>query len=303
MVDSVGFVGLGIMGRPMALNLVKAGYKLHIFARRPERTQVLVNFGAQVHNSCRQVAEQSDVIITMLSDSKQVQSVILGEDGLAKGACPGTIIIDMSTIDPSVCRSIALKLAEQEVEMIDAPVSGGEQGAKDGGLSIMVGGKIPIFRKIKPILQMMGTSSYIGESGSGQLAKACNQVLISQTLVAVAETLLLAEAAGIDPALLQQALLSGSAYSKILEIHGKRMLERDFDPGFSRKLHKKDLQIIHKLENQLGIKLPIQEHVSSIINSISEDEESDSANVLVQLEKKIGITLRNSKESKTKKIR
>ncbi|OQW94278.1 MAG: 2-hydroxy-3-oxopropionate reductase [Beggiatoa sp. IS2] len=251
-----GFIGLGIMGQPMSLNLRRAGYDLRVYARRPEMMQPLTNVGAIACASPRAVAEQADVIFTMVSDTSDVEQVILGENGVIHGAKPGSLVIDMSSIAAATTRRIAAALAERGIEMLDAPVSGGEKGAREGTLSIMVGGKASSLARALPLLEVLGKNIvHIGDHGAGQIAKTCNQVLISQTLVAVGETLLFAQAAGVDPAKVRQALLGGFAYSHILEVHGQRMLTHDFKPGFKIALHQKDLRIALQTAHELGISL------------------------------------------------
>lgn len=303
--DDIGFIGLGIMGRPMALNLVKGGFRLNVYSRDSQATNALVRFGAKVCTSAAQVAENSEAVITMLTDSVSVREVVLGDNGIVHGAKPGTVVIDMSTIDPSTSRDIAVALLEKDIDMLDAPVSGGEQGAKDGTLSIMVGGPIPLFRRSKPLLQMMGNCTYVGEHGCGQIAKACNQLLVTQTINAVAEAMLLAKKAGADPDNVRDALLEGSAYSKILDVHGRRMLERQFQPGFRADLHAKDITIIRRLAEQVGMPLTDAESSFNSITSLaSEHGDQDSSAVITVLEQQLGVTLSDGgDESKKKKVR
>ncbi len=254
---NIGFIGLGIMGRPMALRLAAAGHTLKVWARRPEACAALVEAGAQVRDNPRDVAEYSEVIITIVSDTPDVQAVILNEDGILAGARPGTTLVDMSTIDPGVTRELAAQLAQKGVAMLDAPVSGGEQGAIDGTLSIMVGGEEAVFRRTLPLFECLGKRiTHIGGHGAGQVAKACNQILAAQQIAAVAETLLLARAAGVDPARVREALLGGFASSRVLEIHGQRMLEEDFKPGFKARLHAKDMRIALHTAQEAGLTLP-----------------------------------------------
>ena len=234
------------MGKPMALRLVQAGYRLTVHSRSRPPVEELIQAGVSDGKSSKGVAEQSDLIITMLPDSPEVRDVVLGAQGVIEGACPGQVFVDMSTISPLVSRDeIAPALATKQVQALDAPVSGGQRGAIDGTLSIMVGGPGAAFERALPVLQTMGKNIvHIGEEpGAGQTTKACNQIVVGATIMAVAEALTLARKAGVDVAKVREALLGGFAYSRILEVHGQRMLDRSFDPGFRIKLHHKDLNI------------------------------------------------------------
>ena len=243
--EAIGFIGLGIMGKPMARNLLAAGFELTVHSRSPGPVDELVADGAKRAASPREVAAASTVTITMLPDTPDVEDVLAGSDGVVEGAAPGTLVIDMSSIDPDASRSIAGTLAERGVGVLDAPVSGGERGAIDGTLSIMVGGDEAAFARATPIFEALGANIvHVGPSGAGQVAKACNQLVVASTIEAVAEALLLAERSGVDPAKVREALLGGFAGSKILEVHGQRMLDRAFDPGFRIRLHRKDARIV-----------------------------------------------------------
>lgn len=294
MTEKIGFIGLGIMGRPMALNLCKAGYPLWVYARRPELMESLVAAGAKSCTSPQAVAEQVDIVITMVSDTSDVEEVILGEYGVIQGVEAGNLVIDMSSIAASRTRHIAATLAVLGVEMLDAPVSGGEKGAIDGTLSIMVGGKATQFERVRPLFDILGKNVvHIGDNGAGQIAKTCNQVLISQTIVAVGEALLLAKAAGVDPANVRQALLGGFASSRILELHGQRMLEHDFEPGFKAKLHQKDMRIALQTAHEVGVALPCTAIAAQYLNALVGTGlgELDSAAILIPQEKLSGISL------------
>ena len=224
------------MGQPMALNLIKAGYPLWVYSRTAERAQPLVEAGATACATPREVAEQADIIIIIVSDTPDVEHVILADDGVIHGASAGDVVVDMSTISASATRKIAAQLGDKGVEMLDAPVSGGDIGARDGTLSIMVGGKSGVFERVKPVFEVMGKSIVrVGESGAGQVAKTCNQMLVAQHVNAAAEALLLAKKCGADPVRVREALLGGFAASRVLEVHGMRMLNRDFVPGFKAK--------------------------------------------------------------------
>jgi len=272
MTTSLGFVGLGIMGRPMALNLMKGGHAMVVHARRPESMKPLADAGAVTCTSPAEVAAQADVTFVMVSDTPDVEQVILGPGGCAEGARRGAIIADMSTISPAATRRIAAEIATKGIEMLDAPVSGGEVGATNGTLSIMVGGKAEAFERVRPLFELMGKNIvYIGASGAGQVAKSCNQIVAAVTIEAVAEALLLARANGVDAAKVREALLGGFAYSRVLELHGRRMLEADFKPGFKAALHQKDMRIVLQSAHELGIALPAAalaaQHINALVGS------------------------------------
>lgn len=242
--ERIGFIGLGIMGKPMARNLMKAGYTLVVHNRSRAPVEELSSQGAQPATCPKEVAERTDVVITMLPDSPDVEEVVLGPKGVVEGVRRGMLFIDMSTVAPSTAVRIHTALQEKGVSSLDAPVSGGEIGAKEGTLSIMVGGEKEAFERALPILKAMGKNIVlIGGPGAGQVAKACNQIIVALTIQAVAEALTLAKKCGVDPAKVREALLGGFAQSRILEVHGKRIIERTFEPGFRLKLHRKDLNI------------------------------------------------------------
>jgi 2-hydroxy-3-oxopropionate reductase len=269
MSDKLGFIGLGIMGRPMALNLKRAGHEMFVHARRAESMDLLVAAGALARSSPAEVARQADVVFTMVADTPDVEQVILGRDGVLGGLRAGSVVVDMSTISPSATRVMAARLREQGAQMLDAPVSGGEAGAIDGLLSIMVGGTDTAFRRVLPLFQVMGRNIvHVGESGAGQVCKACNQIAISQTMTGVAEAILMAEASGVDPTKVRAALLGGSANSKVLEIHGLRMIDADYEPGFKASLHRKDLRIALETAHDLGIALAGTALVSQYFNAL-----------------------------------
>ena len=220
----IGLIGLGIMGNPMAKNLLKSEYKLGLFARRTNPLEEFNLPEVEVYNCPAEVAKNCAMTITIVSDSPDVTELILGEKGLLEGAAPGHIIIDMSTISPETTRKLAQELSAKNIHMLDAPVSGGENGAINATLSIMVGGKIEVFRQALPILKCLGEKIvYVGDHGAGQVAKACNQILVAQTMSAVAEAFLLAKSSGVNPHKVREALLGGFAYSRILEVHGMRI--------------------------------------------------------------------------------
>jgi 2-hydroxy-3-oxopropionate reductase len=278
--QTVGYVGLGIMGRPMALNLLQAGYPVSVWARRPESMQPLTEAGASGCASAAEVAARSEIVFINVSDTQDVEQVIFAEQGIAAGARPGCVIVDNSTIAPLATRGFAERLATQGVEMLDAPVSGGEQGAIAGTLSIMVGGKDEVFEKVRPLLEVLGGNIvHVGASGAGQVAKMCNQVVIAQTIAAIGEAFVLAEAAEVDAAKVREALLGGFAGSKALEVHGLRMLENNFKPGFKARLHRKDMGIALNTAAALGVAVPGAAVATQLINALvgSGDGELDSS--------------------------
>jgi len=256
--DKIGFIGLGAMGKPMARNLMKAGYTLVLLTRTRSKVQDLLAEGGVWADTPKQVATQSDVVITMLPDSPDVEQVVTGQDGVLEGARTGLLLVDMSTISPVVARKLASAAQAHGADMLDAPVSGGETGAINATLSIMVGGAESAFNRALPIFQAMGkTALRIGDSGAGQICKAANQIVTSITVAAVSEALVFAAKAGADPAKVRQALLGGSAYSRSLENHGQRMLDHNFKPGFRMALHRKDLDIIMAAAKEYGMPLSI----------------------------------------------
>ena len=287
----VTFCGLGIMGRPQALNVIKAGHVMAVWARRKESMQPLADAGATACASPSEAAALADIVFVMVSDTPDVEQVIFGPKGIVEGARPGTVVVDMSTISPVATRDMAKRLADKGIEMLDAPVSGGEVGAINGTLSIMVGGKPEVFARVKPLFECMGRNIvHIGANGAGQVAKACNQIVAAVTLEAVSEGLTLARRNGVDPAKVRDALMGGFAYSKVLEVHGRRILERDFKPGFKAKLHRKDLKIVTDTAAHLGLTLPqaslIASHLNALVGLGCGDE--DSAAVVKVIERAAG---------------
>lgn len=292
MTINVGFIGPGIMGAPMALNLMKGGHKLWVYARRPAAAQPLVAAGATACATAADVARHADVIFTIVSDTPDVESVLFGPQGIASQARPGTVIVDMSTVSPTATKSFAERLAQQGVDMLDAPVSGGETGAINGTLSIMVGGKPQVFERVKPLFECMGKNIvHIGDNGAGQVAKACNQIVVAVTIEAVAEALTFARRNGADPAKVREALMGGFAGSKIMEVHGKRMLDNDFKPGFKVGLHQKDMRIVMETAHQLGVALPAAALVTQHLNALmgTGDTNLDSAAVVKVIERMSGM--------------
>ena len=256
MSERIGFIGLGIMGRPMAGHLVKAGYAVTVWNRTAAKAADLVKSGARQGASPKDVAAQSDITVIMVADTPDVRQVVLDANGVLEGARRGSVVVDMSTISPVATREIAGRLAERGVEMLDAPVSGGEKGAIDAALSIMVGGKPEVFERVLPVFQRMGKNViHIGGHGAGQVTKACNQLVLSLTILGVAEAIHLARKAGVDPSRVRSALLGGFAQSRVLELHGQRMLEENYTPGFRTRLYHKDMGIVTETGRALGMPL------------------------------------------------
>jgi 2-hydroxy-3-oxopropionate reductase len=296
----LGYIGLGTMGRPSAINLLRAGYPVAVWARREESLRPVTAEGGLSCGSPRDVASRSQVIFTNVSDTADVEQVVLGEDGIIAGAAPGSVVVDMSTISPAATRAMARRLGEKGIHMLDAPVSGGEQGAITGALSIMVGGDEAVFQRVLPVLEVMGGNIvHIGPNGAGQVAKSCNQAVVAQTMAAVGEALLLAKASGVDPARVRQALLGGFAGSKILEVHGQRMLEGNYVPGFKAALHKKDMRIVMEAAGQLGLALPGAALAAQFLNALvgQGDGELDSAAISTVQQRLNGVTLAGDQSS------
>ena len=256
----------------MARRLLAAGFPLTVHSRSPGPVDRLVAAGAGRAGSPAEVARASQIVITMLPDTSDVEHVVLGDDGVASSLAEGALLIDMSTIDPGPTREIAEALAPQGVQMLDAPVSGGERGAIDGTLSIMVGGSEQAFARATPILGSMGRDIvHVGPTGAGQVAKACNQLVVAATIEAVAEALVLAERSGVDAAKVREALLGGFAGSKILEVHGQRMLDRAFEPGFRARLHRKDARIVMDAAEASGAPVPSFKAVAAQLDRLVDD--------------------------------
>lgn len=284
----IGFIGLGLMGRPMALNLARAGHTLHLWARRPASLEPFKSVEARTHISAAEVARHADIVFTMVADAPDVREVVLDDNGVIHGAKAGLIVVDMSTINPNAAREIATALAARSIEFLDAPVSGGEVGAINATLTIMVGGKVETFEKVKPLFEILGKSvTLIGDHGAGQVAKACNQILTGVGVLAVAEAFNFAAKNGVDVAKVREALLGGFAYSRILENHGQRMIERNFKPGFKAWMHQKDLRIVMEEAHRLGLMLPTAAATAQLFNAIvgSGMGEEDSIAALKLLEK------------------
>lgn len=255
--ETVSFIGPGIMGRPMALNLLKGGHRLFAYARRPQAVEPLIEAGAAACASCAEAAAASDFCVVMVSDTPDVEEVLFGDDGVAAGARAGSVVVVMSTISPQAIPGMGERLSKKKVQLLDAPVSGGDVGARDGTLSIMVGGEKDAFRRTLPLLECMGKNIvHVGAAGAGQVAKMCNQLLAAQTIAAVAEAFEFARAAGVSRARVREALLGGFAYSRVLELHGQRMLDDDYAPGFKAELHLKDMNIAADFAAAKDLTLP-----------------------------------------------
>ncbi len=292
----IGFIGLGIMGNPMSKHLLNAGYELVVYDIMEASVKDVVSAGAEAVGSCKEVAEQSDVIITMVPDSPDVEAAALGPGGIIEGISGGKTYIDMSTIAPSVAVSVGEKMAEKGVKCLDGPVSGGDVGAKNATLSIMVGGDEETFNAINPIFDIMGNAVLCGPLGSGQIVKACNQVLVAVTIAGVSEALTLGTKAGVDPINIVKVLGGGLARCGVLENRGERMVQGDFDPGFRIRLHYKDLNIIMKTGNDYQVPLPVTSVVHELFNTAMAKgrSELDHSGLLTVLEDLAGIEARTS---------
>jgi 2-hydroxy-3-oxopropionate reductase len=266
----VGFIGLGIMGRPMALNLVKAGYPLVVHNRtRAKVDEFVAEAGGDAAATPREVAERAEVVITMLPDSPDVEQVCLGEDGVIAGARDRQLLIDMSSVAPATAQAVSAAAREVGADALDAPVSGGDVGARDGTLSIMVGGPEEAFERARPIFEVLGkTIVRLGEAGAGQTAKACNQMLVAITIEAVSEALVLASKAGVDPERLIEVLSGGLAGNRVMEVRRRNFLEHDFTPGFKLELHHKDLGIALRTARELGVYVPTTAIVDQMLGAL-----------------------------------
>jgi 2-hydroxy-3-oxopropionate reductase len=264
---AIGFIGLGIMGRPMALNLIKGGHTLFLHSRSGV-PQDLTSAGGRACRSGREVASESAIVITMVPDTPDVDAVLFGTDGVAQGLSAGKTVVDMSSISPIATKTFATRIGKLGCDYLDAPVSGGEVGAKNATLSIMVGGSEAVFARVRPIFELMGKNiTLVGGSGDGQTCKVANQIVVALTIEAVGEALLFASKAGADPARVRQALMGGFAASRILEVHGERMINRTFDPGFRVELHQKDLNLALAGARALGVSLPNTATAQELFNA------------------------------------
>lgn len=284
----IGFIGLGIMGKPMAKNLAKAGYELVVNDYNKAAVEELAALGAEVCSSNKEIAEKADVVITMLPNSPHVKEVALGEGGLVEGAHAGLTLIDMSSIAPLASREIAEKLAEKGVEMLDAPVSGGEPKAIDGTISVMVGGKQELFDKYYDVLKSMaGSVVRVGEIGAGNIAKLCNQTIVAINIAAMSEALVLAQKAGVSPELVYNAIRGGLAGSTVLDAKAPLVMDRKFDPGFRINLHIKDLNNVLETSHGVGVPLPLTAAVREMMEALKVDghEMDDHSSIIKYYEK------------------
>jgi 2-hydroxy-3-oxopropionate reductase len=266
MAEKVGFIGLGIMGKPMAKNLMEAGYELVLYNRTLEKAEELAEDGAEVAVNPREVAENSDIIVTMLPDSPDVRNVVVGEDGVLEGIKDGSLLVDMSTISPVVTEELAARVKERGASMLDAPVSGGDVGAEEGTLSIMAGGSEEDFERAKPLFDAMGqTVTHVGPTGAGQVTKAANQVVVALTIEAVSEALVLGSKGGVAPEKVLDVLSGGLAGNKVMEVKREKFLSHTFDPGFRSELHHKDLGIALAAGREYGVVLPVTAIVDQML--------------------------------------
>ena len=264
---NIGFVGLGIMGAPMAGHLIKAGHQLFVYTLGKLPKEIAESGATQCLNG-RGVAERADIIFTMVPDTPDVEAALFSEDGIAAGLSKGKTVVDMSSISPIATKTFAQKINALGCDYLDAPVSGGEVGAKNATLSIMVGGDEAVFERIKPLFERMGKNiTLVGGNGDGQTAKVANQIIVALNIEAVGEALLFVARAGADPARVREALMGGFASSKILEVHGERMIKRTFDPGFRIELHQKDLNLALASARALGVSLPNTATAQELFNS------------------------------------
>lgn len=291
----IGFIGLGIMGKPMSRNLLKAGYQLVVFNRSKGAVNELVAAGASAAANPREVAKQAEIVITMLPNSPHVRDVVLGEAGIIEGAAKGSVVIDMSSIAPLVSREIAARLAEKGIEMLDAPVSGGEPKAIEGTLSVMAGGKKEIFDKCYPVMKAMaGSVVLVGSAGAGNIAKLANQIIVALNIAAVSEALVLAAKAGVDPDLVYQAIRGGLAGSAVLDAKAPLMMDRKFNPGFRIDLHIKDLNNVLETSHSIGVPLQLTASVMEIMQALKVDGlgDADHGSLVRFYEKLAGIEVK-----------
>lgn len=292
----VGFIGLGIMGKPMAKNLLKAGYDLVVADLNQEAVAELASAGAQTAANGAGVAEACQVVITMVPNSPHVRAAVLGENGVAQGAKPGTVLIDMSSIDPTESKAIGAELAKKGIEMLDAPVSGGEPKAIDGTISVMVGGKRELFDRYYDLLMAMaGSVVYVGELGSGNVAKLANQIVVAVNIAAVAEALTFAKKAGTDPELVYQAIRGGLAGSTVMDAKAPMMLAGNFKPGFRVELHIKDLTNALNAAHAISVPVPLSGQLMEIMQSVKADgcDKEDHSSIVRFYEKLSNVTVKS----------
>ena len=272
----LGFIGLGIMGKPMAEHLLKAGNKLYVYDVVPQSVADLKQQGAIACASSKEVASKTGIVFVIVPDTPNVDEVLFGKNGVAEGIKKGSIVVDMSSISPIATKEFAKKLKAMGVEMLDAPVSGGQVGAQNASLSIMVGGPAEVFEKIRPYFELMGKNIVlVGGNGDGQTCKVANQIIVALNIEAVGEALLFASKAGADPAKVRTALMGGFADSRILQLHGERMIKRTFDPGFRIRLHQKDLNLALESARKMGMSLPNTATAQELFNSMAAHGGSD----------------------------
>ena len=270
MPKTIGFIGLGLMGKPMAKNLIKAGHRLIVHNRSRAAVDELAAEGAAAAFSPKEVAASAEVVITMLPEDSDVETVVAGDQGVIKSIRPNGVLVDMSTISPTTARRLAETLADRGVHMLDAPVSGGVEAATEATLTIMVGGKPDIFKRVLPVFEKIGKNiNHIGDHGAGQVTKAANQIIVAMTIQAVAEAFIFAKKSGVDPAKVHQAIMGGYAQSRVLELHGKRMLDRNFQPGGKVRSHRKDIEIALSVAREQGICLPGTAMISQLFNALA----------------------------------
>lgn len=288
----LGFIGLGIMGKPMVRNLLKAGYAVHVYSIIASDVEEIARDGAQAQNSSRDVAAASDVIITMVPNTPQVEAVLFGEAGVAEALVPGKVVIDMSTISSLATQKFAETLKEVGAHMLDAPVSGGDKGAKGGTLSIMVGGEAEIFARCKPIFEVLGSRvTHVGDNGAGQVVKSCNQVLAAATMAALGESLVMGAKAGVKAEKIVEVLSAGYARCGALEIRGSQILERNFEPGFMTRLQYKDLNLAMELSQGIDAPMPIASLVRELYKTCMAQGtgNEDHSNVIKVFEQLAGV--------------
>ncbi|MGL4574165.1 MAG: 2-hydroxy-3-oxopropionate reductase [Burkholderiaceae bacterium] len=292
--QKIGFIGLGTMGTPMVGHLISAGHKAFVHTRRQTPASVAAT-SAKTCATPRSVAEQADIVFMMLPDTPDVETVLFAENGVAAGLSPGKVVVDMSSISPIRTKEFAQRIHALGCGYLDAPVSGGEMGAKNASLSIMVGGPEDVFIRVRPLFELMGKNiTLVGGNGDGQTAKVANQIIVALNIEAVAEALLFAAKAGADPARVRQALMGGFASSKILEVHGERMIKRTFDPGFRIELHQKDLNLALSSARALGVSLPNTAMAQELFNTCSAHGEQtwDHSGMVRALERLANYTIR-----------
>lgn len=273
----LGFIGLGVMGRPMALNLMRRGHEMRVYARRAASAAPLVDAGARRCDSPAALASLSEVVFTMVTNSHDVEEIVLAEQGVLHGARPGSVLVEMETISPSVARRVAAELGKKGIDMLDAPVSGGPAGAEQATLSIMAGGKAAVFDRMQPLLACLGkTIVHVGDHGAGQITKACNQLALLVNAQGAAEALHLAARSGVDPARVREVLLAGFASSRVLDLFGGRMVSRDFRAGVASRLYHKDLDIVLGLVHELGLASPAAGVVMQHVNALMGRGEGDA---------------------------